>query len=115
MIVFFLLVAPSAAALLVILGDAPLTVVLGPVLAMALVLLVTAWVTDARQHRRPLPPVTQRPAVPPLPAVTVRQWHHVPPPVADRTADQSLGQPSEPPSTTTTDGESYGSRSRHAA
>lgn len=76
MIVLVLLVGPTMAALLVVLGGASLAQVLGPVAALALVAVVTAWVTDARHSRTPLPRVRQQRALPPLPEQPVRPWHH---------------------------------------
>ncbi|WP_432589968.1 hypothetical protein ABVG11_34400 [Streptomyces sp. HD1123-B1] len=79
MIVLVLLVGPTMAALLVVLGGASLAQVLGPVAALALVAVVTAWVTDARHNRTPLPRVRQQRArrpLPPLPEQPVRPWHH---------------------------------------
>ncbi|MFE5159674.1 hypothetical protein ACFRNT_14360 [Streptomyces sp. NPDC056697] len=108
MIVFFLLIVPTAAALLVILGGASLVQVLGPVALLALIAVVAAWATDSR-GRRPLPRIAQKPGVPPLPPERMRPWHHnLPPAARQRTRDITHTPDSD-------SGESHGHESDHAA
>ncbi|MER7874861.1 hypothetical protein ABTY63_15060 [Streptomyces solisilvae] len=106
MIVFFLLVVPSAAALLVTLGGASLVQVLGPVALLALAALVAAWVTDSR-GRRPVRRIGQKPGIPPLSAERIRLWHHTPPP-AGRHRARGITHTSD-------SGEFHGCESDHAA
>ncbi|WP_060952424.1 hypothetical protein [Streptomyces hygroscopicus] len=108
MIVFVLLVVPTAAALLVTLGGASLVQVLGPIALLVLVAVVVAWVTDSRDHRRPLPRIAQKPGLPALPSERLRPWHHVPPP-----AERAAGRRRKP--NTTDSGEPHGCESRPAA
>lgn len=108
MIVFFLLVVPTAAALLVILGGASLVQVLGPVALLALAALVAALVTDS-PRRRPLRRISQKPGIPPLPAERLRLWHHTPSP-AGRHHVRGITHTPESDS-----GESHGFGSNHAA